>query len=52
MSQRKSITEIVNNGTQVGKNFSFKKEGKVVWSSVGIQKWNGLYKVYIRVVRN
>lgn len=34
-------------GKQLGKVFSFCLEDQVVWSSVAIQKWGDVYKVYI-----
>ena len=34
-------------GRQIGKNFSFKRGKLIYWSSVGVQKWNGIYKVYV-----
>jgi len=37
----------IEQGKQVGVTFSVKKEGQVLWSSVAIQKWEGVYKVYI-----
>ena len=44
---KNSINEKLEKGQQLGKSFSFDLDGKSVWSSVGIQKWKGLYKVYI-----
>ena len=37
----------LNSGKQIGKTFSFEKDGQVCWSSVGVQLWNGRYKVHI-----
>jgi len=37
----------IENGKQLGSSFSFKQQNKTVWSSVGIQKYDGAYKVYI-----
>lgn len=34
-------------GRQRGKSFSFKENGETIWSSVGIQKHDGLYKVHV-----
>lgn len=38
---------IINNGTQVGIRYSFLVGDEVCWSSVGLQKWEGKYKVFI-----
>jgi len=34
-------------GKQIGRSFSFERQGFVYWSSVGVQKWRDGYKVYI-----
>lgn len=34
-------------GRQIGKTFSFELNGETCWSSVGVQKLGGIYKVYI-----
>ena len=36
-----------NFGLQVGKVYSYSSKNTTIWSSVGIQKWNNVYKVYI-----
>lgn len=33
-------------GKQIGKSFTYTKEGKEYYSSVGVQKWNDIYKFY------
>lgn len=38
---------MIEKGKQLGKVFSFIRNDEIVWSSVGIQKWNGIYKVYV-----
>ncbi|WP_205410205.1 hypothetical protein [Acetivibrio cellulolyticus] len=37
----------IESGKQFGKIFSFEKDKKTIWSSVGIQKWQNVYKVYV-----
>ncbi|MEQ1965366.1 hypothetical protein ABLB69_19975 [Xenorhabdus khoisanae] len=37
----------IENGRQLGKSFSFSRQGELYWSSVGLQKVNGKYKVYV-----
>lgn len=34
-------------GKQIGKTFSFEKDGQIVWSSVAMQKWDNCYLLYI-----
>lgn len=41
------VIQWIENGKQLGKTFSFEINGKTIWSSVGIQKWEGIYKVYV-----
>lgn len=41
------VINILAKGKQLGKRFDFSVNGKRYWSSVGIQKWNNKYKVYI-----
>jgi hypothetical protein len=40
----------IESGKQVGKTFSFVRNGITYWSSVGIQKHDGVFKVYIDVI--
>ncbi|MFH0897951.1 MAG: hypothetical protein V1855_00030 [bacterium] len=47
MTNKDKIIQWINNGKQIGKIFSFKINGKIIWSSVGIQKWQNVYKVYV-----
>jgi hypothetical protein len=47
MINDKNLTEKIEKGQQVGQRFSFSHNGKVFWSSVGIQKWEGKYKVFV-----
>ncbi len=42
-----SFFEKIESGIQVGKRFSFIANNEICWSSVGLQKWKGKYKVYI-----
>lgn len=37
----------INSGKQLGKVYSFKRNGEICWSSVGVQLWEGNIKVYI-----
>lgn len=47
MADIEKIIEWIENGKQLGKVFSFVRNGKTIWSSVGIQKWQNVYKVYV-----
>ncbi|TGE29083.1 hypothetical protein [Hymenobacter metallicola] len=33
-------------GKQIGKSAPVKENGNIVWWSVGVQKWQGIYKLY------
>ena len=33
-------------GKQIGKSFQLEESGNKYWVSVGVQKWQGLYKIY------
>ncbi len=46
----KHLLRIIEAGKQVGKSFSFNHNDCTYWSSVGIQKHGGAYKVYIDVI--
>jgi len=37
----------ISEGRQLGIRFSFIRNGNLYWSSIGIQKWGGLLKVYV-----
>lgn len=45
------IVDKIERGKQVGQRFSFLLNGTVFWSSVGIQKWKGEYKVFVDEVQ-
>ncbi|WP_246021329.1 hypothetical protein [Paenibacillus lentus] len=47
MASTEKFVQWIENGKQLGKVFSFELNGKTCWSSVGIQKWQGIYKVYV-----
>lgn len=47
MADLEKITSWIEGGKQIGKVFSFENSGKIFWSSVGIQKWQNSYKVYV-----
>lgn len=47
METAEKLMQWIEDGKQLGKVFSFNRNGKVIWSSVGIQKWQGIYKVYV-----
>ena len=47
MNSMESIIRTIEKGQQLGKRFSFIKDKKIIWSSIGIQKYNGNYKVYV-----
>ena len=45
-----SFDQVINwlaAGKQIGRSFSFEKQGLVYWSSIAVQKWKDGYKVYI-----
>lgn len=44
------LIRTIESGKQVGKLFSFQKDDITYWSSVGIQKHDGVFKVYIDVI--
>lgn len=41
------LIDKIENGQQLGQRLSFEINGETWWSSVGIQKWEGKYKVYV-----
>lgn len=41
------IIQLIEGEKQLGKVFSFIRDGHTIWSSVGIQKWEDVYKVYV-----
>lgn len=43
----KNIVAAIENGKQLGKVISFNRDNKNYWSAVGVQKYNGRYKVYV-----
>ncbi|WP_127490271.1 hypothetical protein [Paenibacillus ehimensis] len=47
MPDTEKLIQWIEDGKQLGKVFSFNRNGKLIWSSVGIQKWQGIYKVYV-----
>ncbi|WP_334072016.1 hypothetical protein [Paenibacillus sp. A14] len=47
MANTEKLIQWIENGKQLGNVFSFDINGKTIWSSVGIQKWQGIYKVYV-----
>ncbi|MBP9037178.1 MAG: hypothetical protein KBG38_05290 [Candidatus Cloacimonas sp.] len=47
MVNEDKIIELIEKGKQLGNMFSFDRSGKTIWSSVGIQKWQDIYKVYV-----
>ncbi len=47
MPNTEKLIQWIEDGKQLGKVFSFNRNGKLIWSSVGIQKWQGIYKVYV-----
>ena len=44
------LEEKLNFGKQLGTSFSFKIGDEIFWSSVGIQKWEDLFRVYFNEV--
>lgn len=47
MIEIEKIIQLIERGKQLGMVSSFEIDGKVIWSSVAIQKWNGIYMVYV-----
>lgn len=47
MLEYRKLIQWIDSNKQVGKTFYFYKEGKKVWSSVGIQKWDGRFLLYV-----
>lgn len=47
MNLNANLVDIIERGTQVGVRYSFSVDNEVCWSSVGLQKWEGKYKVFI-----
>lgn len=41
------VTQWIEQGKQLGKVFSFTRDEKIFWSSIGIQKFEGRFKVYV-----
>ncbi|WP_400192663.1 hypothetical protein [Hymenobacter sp. B81] len=37
----------VEAGKQIGKTFCYERNGQRCWLSVGIQRWEGIYKLYL-----
>jgi archaellum component FlaF (FlaF/FlaG flagellin family) len=40
------VIEWIEAGKQVGKRFQLEEDGNRYWVSVGVQKWQGSYKIY------
>lgn len=47
MSSTEQLIGWILNNKQVGDTFSFEKDGELYWSSVAIQKWRDIFKVYV-----
>ena len=47
MLNREKLTNWLINNKQIGKTFSFEQNNELCWSSVGIQIWEGVVKVYV-----
>jgi len=47
MADNKQLTQWISGNKQVGEVFSFEKDGELCWSSVAIQKWGNVFKVYV-----
>ncbi|WP_139924990.1 hypothetical protein [Hymenobacter sp. DG01] len=46
MARLQEIKEWIEAGKQIGKSLCYMREGKVCWLVVGLQKWQGVYKLY------
>ena len=42
-----NVRRWIEAGKQVGKHLIVEKNGKNYWLTAGIQKWNGIYKLYL-----
>jgi hypothetical protein len=47
MADYQQLEKWILNGKQIGKLFSYDREGEPCWSSVAIQKWKDVIKVYV-----
>ena len=47
MADYQKLIQWISDNKQVGKVFSFSRDGELCWSSVAIQKWKGVIKVYV-----
>lgn len=47
MNLNANLIDIIERGAQVGVRYSFLVDNEVCWSSVGLQKWEGKYKIFI-----
>lgn len=47
MQLNEHIKNKIEDGKQIGKRFSFLENEELSWSSVGLQKVKGKYKVYV-----
>jgi hypothetical protein len=41
------IAKRLNRGQQLGKSFSYEKDGEIIWVSVGVQFWNKKFVAYV-----
>ncbi|WP_092769490.1 hypothetical protein [Hymenobacter actinosclerus] len=47
MDELSRVRNWLEAGKQVGKSWSWVESGKTYWGSVGVQKWQGVYKIYV-----
>ena len=47
MSPLSTVQEWLEAGKQIGTTFSYENAGQTHWASVGVQWWNGAYKIYL-----
>ena len=47
MVDHQKLIQWISESKQVGKVFSYDRDGELCWSSVAIQKWKGVIKVYV-----
>jgi len=47
MSYREKIKDGVLTNKQIGNVFSYEQDGELYWSSVAVQKWGNIIKVYV-----
>ncbi|MHA7965250.1 hypothetical protein ACX93W_13985 [Paenibacillus sp. CAU 1782] len=47
MAEMNKLTKWIEEGKQLGSTLTFADNGQTIWSSVAVQKWNGIYFTYV-----